>query len=80
MVNAHHGEYCLVITFSFVRTSFCGNAYGTYGETSYTECNMPCTPMPKVMCGGPWRNSVYDTSGTERSLILPLNEKFSDSL
>jgi hypothetical protein len=42
---------------------FCGNSYGHHGKAkSDAECNMPCPgAAQKVVCGGPERNSVYDT-------------------
>jgi len=41
---------------------FCDNDYGAYGlASSPFECNTPCTQSPTQMCGGPWRNSVYET-------------------
>ena len=41
---------------------FCGNSYGKFGKGNTTDCNMPCPkPNDKTMCGGPERNSIYDT-------------------
>jgi len=38
---------------------FCGRSYGRYGKVNDSECKEPCQGNSKQMCGGPWRNSVY---------------------
>jgi hypothetical protein len=44
-----YGGYC-----------FAGNTLG-YALAPETDCNMVCTANSLQLCGGPWRNSVYDT-------------------
>eukprot|EP01043_Picozoa_sp_COSAG02_P011561 COSAG02_NODE_427_length_22498_cov_11.745212_11_plen_656_part_00 len=38
---------------------FCGNEFGHYGSAPEAECNTACRGDDSVMCGGPWRNSVF---------------------
>ncbi|XP_013393421.1 uncharacterized protein LOC106161105 isoform X1 [Lingula anatina] len=38
----------------------CGNSYGTYGKTSDSECDMSCPGEGSEICGGDWRNVVYE--------------------
>ena len=41
---------------------FCGNSFGRYGRSpNQGECNKPCPANRNEICGGTWRNSVYDT-------------------
>ncbi|HEV2991417.1 MAG TPA: LamG-like jellyroll fold domain-containing protein, partial [Candidatus Angelobacter sp.] len=42
---------------------FGGNSAG-YSQTPDTDCNTPCTANPAEMCGGPWRNSIYQASAS----------------
>jgi hypothetical protein len=37
----------------------CGRSYGRYGRVDDSECKTPCQGNDKQMCGGSWRNSVY---------------------
>jgi hypothetical protein len=46
--GAQGGIYC-----------YCGRSYGRYGKVNDSECKEPCQGNNKQMCGGPWRNSVY---------------------
>src|SRR6185295_4535932 len=39
---------------------FAGSTLG-YALAPDTDCNMACTANSLEICGGPWRNSVYDT-------------------
>eukprot|EP01050_Picozoa_sp_SAG11_P030506 SAG11_NODE_9059_length_948_cov_1.259128_1_plen_242_part_01 len=45
---------------------FCGNEYDRYGEASEADCNTPCRGNGDVMCGGGWRNSVYEAISEPR--------------
>merc|ERR1712176_493558 len=45
---------------------FCGNSYGTYGETAESDCNKSCR-VGDGICGGSWRNSVYRSSNCSTS-------------
>jgi hypothetical protein len=38
---------------------FCGNAYGSQGNASDSDCNTACYGDSSTMCGGAGRNSVY---------------------
>jgi hypothetical protein len=38
---------------------FCDNEFGQYGSAPEAECNTACRGDDSVMCGGPWRNSVF---------------------
>ncbi|XP_074659618.1 xylosyltransferase oxt-like [Tubulanus polymorphus] len=38
---------------------YCGKFYGNQGRVPDSECNQGCLGNEHVMCGGPWRNSVY---------------------
>ncbi len=40
---------------------FCGDSYGGQGEAPESDCNQPCKGDSSQMCGGAWRNSVYQT-------------------
>jgi len=56
--------YCKQRNFKFYATQFatycfCGDTYGKYGSTAYTECNLTCGGDQEVDCGGTWRNSIY---------------------
>lgn len=45
---------------------FCDNEYGQtdgLGPAPEAECNMACRAEPDRMCGGSWRNSVYEIMG-----------------
>jgi hypothetical protein len=42
---------------------FAGNTLA-YTLVSDSECNTPCSSNPAQMCGGGWRNSIYDTGYT----------------
>jgi hypothetical protein len=42
---------------------FAGNEVG-YEEVSNDECNTPCSANPSEMCGGGWRNSIYESGDT----------------
>lgn len=38
-----------------------GNSYGKYGKRPDHECDKQCRYDEKGrMCGGPWRNSIFD--------------------
>jgi hypothetical protein len=37
---------------------FAGDAPG-YVQVPDSECNIPCSGVPSLMCGGAWRNSIY---------------------
>lgn len=39
---------------------FCDNAGGLDSIAPEADCNMECAGEPGTMCGGPWRNSVYE--------------------
>ena len=42
---------------------FCGDAmakYNRYGKGNEAECNHQCTGNEEQICGGTWRNSVYN--------------------
>ncbi|CAC5425477.1 unnamed protein product [Mytilus coruscus] len=42
---------------------FCGNSFGdpgVYQTKNDSECNRPCTGNSSQICGGSWRNSVYE--------------------
>ena len=38
---------------------FCGNAYGSLGNATDSDCNTPCSGDSSTMCGGENRNSIY---------------------
>ena len=38
----------------------CGNQFGKYGQTSDDQCHYRC-PKSLEMCGGNYRNSIYQT-------------------
>ena len=40
---------------------FCGESYDTYGAAPESECDTTCS-VGLGICGGGYRNSVYDTS------------------
>ena len=42
-------------------TCFCGESYDTYGAAPESECDSICS-VGFGICGGGWKNSVYDTS------------------
>ncbi|HZS39580.1 MAG TPA: WSC domain-containing protein [Polyangia bacterium] len=42
---------------------FCGNRYGRYGQATDADCNMRCSGNQAQLCGGNWRNSVYQHAG-----------------
>ena len=44
----------------------CGNSYGKHGKADPAECNTPCKhdPNDENMCGGPWRNNIYESITT----------------
>jgi hypothetical protein len=39
---------------------FCDNAGGLESIAPEADCNSECAGEPGTMCGGPWRNSVYE--------------------
>ena len=40
---------------------FCGNSFGRYGRSpNLKDCNKPCPANRNEICGGTWRNSMYD--------------------
>eukprot|EP01050_Picozoa_sp_SAG11_P012911 SAG11_NODE_1469_length_4850_cov_2.659651_2_plen_460_part_00 len=39
---------------------FCGDEYAMHGAAAETDCNTPCRGNTNIMCGGGWRNSVYE--------------------
>lgn len=41
-----------------------GKTFGKYGKADddKNECDMVCNEDPEVVCGGSWRNSIYDLS------------------
>ena len=45
----------------FSHYCFCGESYNTYGAAPESECNKTCS-VGIGICGGSYRNSVYDTS------------------
>lgn len=48
------------------RECYCGDEYGTFGQAeSEDECNRPCAGDASTMCGGGWRNSIYEIVGPE---------------
>ena len=50
----------------FYSECWCGNTYGDFGEADdESECNSPCRGDESTMCGGSWRNSIYEIIGTE---------------
>ena len=38
-------------------------AYDIHGKVPEAECDMACTGDPSTMCGGTYRNSVFDLQG-----------------
>ena len=38
----------------------CGNSYGAHGEADQSNCNTKCLGNRDQICGGAWRNSVYN--------------------
>ncbi|XP_013393429.1 uncharacterized protein LOC106161105 isoform X2 [Lingula anatina] len=49
----------------------CGNSYGTYGKTSDSECDMSCPGEGSEICGGDWRNVVYEIKSRPSSTSAP---------
>jgi len=53
---------------------FCGTSYGSYGQAPDGDCNMACVGNPAQggdahdICGGSWRNSVYQVPGPHARL------------
>jgi len=39
---------------------YCGNSYAAYGSAGESQCSMPCAGNSNEICGGQWRNSVYN--------------------
>ena len=40
---------------------FCSNSFGRYGKSpNQGDCNKPCPANRNEICGGTWRNSMYD--------------------
>ncbi|XP_072013562.1 uncharacterized protein [Amphiura filiformis] len=45
------------------QTCWCGSdgvSYDVYGQSPESDCYMPCTGDASQICGGPYRNSVFD--------------------
>eukprot|EP00128_Syssomonas_multiformis_P016964 Colp12_sorted_trinity150504_noHs@886 len=40
---------------------WCGKRFGLLGRAEETECDIPCLGDPDFICGGRWRNSVYES-------------------
>ena len=50
----------------FANSCFCDNTYGKYGRAQKNgECNYRCKGNGNEMCGGYYRNSIYDVSGIQ---------------
>jgi hypothetical protein len=46
------------------RMCFCGNIYDKFGVAADGDCDQPCKGNGDVICGGRYRNSVYEIHGT----------------
>lgn len=42
---------------------FCGNEYDSGGQADEADCSSACSGDATIMCGGSWRNSVYEITG-----------------
>ena len=51
---------------------FCGDTFGKYGKSVESKCNRSCKDDKTQICGGWWRNSVYQILSkiTTSSLLL----------
>ncbi|XP_063410475.1 uncharacterized protein LOC134693567 [Mytilus trossulus] len=52
---------------------YCGNVLensGVYNETDDSECNKECLGNSSQICGGKWRNSVYELTQTTNTEII----------
>ncbi|KAL5005849.1 hypothetical protein ScPMuIL_017007 [Solemya velum] len=59
-------NYCLQAGFRYAAVQFttecyCGDTYGKHGLAPENECNQPCPGDPEEICGGSWRQRVYNT-------------------
>jgi hypothetical protein len=45
------------------RECSCGDDYGEFGEADEDECDAPCSGDSTQMCGGGWRNSIWEITG-----------------
>uniref|UniRef100_A0A1I8HTR8 WSC domain-containing protein n=1 Tax=Macrostomum lignano TaxID=282301 RepID=A0A1I8HTR8_9PLAT len=43
---------------------FCGKSYGKHGKALDADCATPCSVNKKQICGGTWRNLIYETEYT----------------
>lgn len=41
---------------------FCGDSYGKYGQANSRDCDVACPGNSTQMCGGGWRNSVFEVA------------------
>lgn len=45
---------------------YCGLHYGKYGQLEHEDCNTPCEGDSSEMCGGIYKNSLYNTGKGHR--------------
>jgi hypothetical protein len=56
---------------------FCGNSYGSLGRVLDDECHAPCAGEMQDMCGGSWRNAVYEITAAPRLDTVATGLSFS---
>lgn len=65
--------YIIQIAFIYSYQCFCSNSsigFGIYGlSPNASDCNMTCNGNKKEMCGGNWRNSIYQLGEGMRKLF-----------
>ena len=56
--------FLLILYFAFIYSyqCFCDNSYGFYGRADESACNLECRGDPSEICGGSWKNSVYNST------------------
>ena len=45
------------------------DSYGKYGPADKDDCNIRCDSDPTMICGGGYRNSVFDVTGVDPTPI-----------
>ncbi|XP_032220148.2 WSC domain-containing protein ARB_07867 [Nematostella vectensis] len=43
---------------------FCDDSYGKHGKAPESDCSSACKGDPGIICGGPYRNSIYAVEST----------------
>ena len=57
---------------------FCDNSFGTYERADESDCNTECLGDPSEICGGSWKNSVYNSTQSKHLFYVDYTVSHGD--